>query len=153
MSEYKVKIISLLLTIGIRSLLLLHTVRFRGRWDDKGWTHCIYKQRVSFNSFSYLRSSIRRARYSFRIIIQQYSNNSTRWKFPKPEERELIYGNMQFIHNIKTIYAPSSLCVILVQNTSKCLNIIPKWFPKYYGTDIAPGIPIIPIIARFSLNA
>jgi len=52
LSEYKVEIISLLLTIGIRSLLLLHTVRFRkeGR-QIKPKPTVNYEQRVSLNFF------------------------------------------------------------------------------------------------------
>jgi len=57
-----------------------------------------YKQRVSFHSFSYLRSSIRRARYSFCIIVNDGNFQSQR-----------------SVSLLQIIYAPSSPFIILVQ--------------------------------------
>ena len=92
--------ICFLILFGMTKIITHHT----DVWLCNLRAHCnlrtvIYKQRVSFNSFSYLRSSIRRARYSFCIIVQK---QLSRWKCPKPEEHELINSNMWIWNNLFT---------------------------------------------------
>jgi len=71
-------------SLGYRNLILTPSYGPVSRkvWIVRDKPTVNYKQRVSFNTVSYLRLSIQEERHSFHIII--------RWKFPKPEERELI---------------------------------------------------------------